>query len=196
MTKLNKLVSTAKEALALAIRTINDGTNPRASGFDHLNRAEISACQVSHVQKALAALDQISFEPTPDPTSDLDDLLIQSVVATNKALAHLLSKAPNDNLTQELCLEHDLRVQKLLAKNPYALKLVKPAGSAIDSLFPAPTPYLGFAPCKGCHSRVMLVAPMHYIECSHCGSCADTPGEWNKLNCSPNHPTPLTEVPE
>ncbi|WP_408602232.1 hypothetical protein [Pseudomonas sp. PLMAX] len=194
MNDTKKLVDSARESLKVAIRAIRDGTNPKATGFDHLNRAQMSAAQISHVQKALDLLDQITNEPTPKPVAvTVDMTLVESIRTTNKALALLLKQPSIDPAINELCLEHDIRVQKLLMANPFAFKAQQPAPTEIDHLFPKPWPYQGFAPCKACHSRITLVIAMHSVSCSDCDAAANTPSEWNELNRAPITLNPVAE---
>lgn len=194
MNDTQTLVANAKESLKVAIRAIGDGTNPKATGFDHLNRGQISAAQISHVQKAVSLLDQISFEPASESeTQPADTALVDSIRTTNRALALLLKQPSIDPAINELCLEHDIRVQKLLMSNPFAFKAQHPAPAELDHLFPKPWPYQGFAPCKKCHSRITLVFPMHSVSCSDCDTATSTPSEWNELNREDATPKPVAE---
>lgn len=196
MNDTKKLVDSARETLKVAIRAIRDGTNPKATGFDHLNRAQMSAAQISHVQKALELLDQISNEPTPKPVAQtVDTALVDSIRTTNRALALLLKQPSIDPAINELCLEHDIRVQKLLMANPFAFKAQQPAPTELDHLFPKPWPYQGFAPCKTCHSRITLVIPMQSVHCSDCDAVTNTPSEWNELNGAAITQNALAEEP-
>lgn len=196
MNDTKKLVESARESLNVAIRTIRDGTNPKASGFDHLNRSQISAAQISHVQKAVSLLDQISYEPVEEPVAQtVDTALVDSIRTTNKALALLLKQPSIDPAINELCLEHDIRVQKLLMANPFAFKAEQPVPTEHDHLFPKPWPYQGFAPCKTCHSRITLVIAMHSVHCSDCDAATNTPSEWNELNSAPITQNTMAEEP-
>lgn len=196
MSDTNKLIESARESLKVAIRAIRDGTNPKATGFDHLNRAQMSAAQISHVQKALDLLGQISIEPTEKPVAQTVDMtLVDSIRTTNKALALLLRQPSIDPAINELCLEHDIRVQKLLMENPFAFKAEQPAPTELDHLFPKPWPYQGFAPCKTCHSRITLVIPMQSVNCSDCDAVTNTPSEWNELNGAAITQNALAEEP-
>ena len=196
MNDTEKLIESAREALKIAIRTISDGTNPKTSGFDHLNRSQISAAQISHIEKAVSLLNQISSEPAPEAVVQVvDKALVDSIRTTNKALALLLKQTSIDPAINELCLEHDIRVQKLLMANPFAFKAVQPLPTEHEHLFPKPWPYLGFAPCKTCHSRITLVLSMHSVSCSDCDAATGTPSEWNELNRECIPPTPVSEEP-
>lgn len=196
MNDTKQLVGSAREALKVAIRAIRDGTNPKATGFDHLNRAQMSAAQISHVEKAVSLLDQITYEPGAVPVAQaVDTALIDSIRTTNKALALLLKQPSIDPAINELCLEHDIRVQQLLMANPFAFKAQQPAPTEHDHLFPKPWPYQGFAPCKTCHSRITLVIAMQSVHCSDCDAATNTPSEWNELNREPITMNPVAEEP-
>jgi hypothetical protein len=196
MNDAKKLVGSARESLKVAIRAIRDGTNPKATGFDHLNRAQMSAAQISHVEKAVSLLDQISFEPDAESVAQAVNMaLFDSIRTTNKALSLLLKQPSIDPAINELCLEHDIRVQKLLMANPFAFKSKQPVPTELDHLFPKPWPYQGFAPCKACHSRITLVIAMHSVNCSDCDAAANTPSEWNELNRAPITLNPVAEEP-
>ena len=193
-----KLVENARSALRVAIRTITDGTTPKASGFDHLNRSQISAAQISHVERALSFLGQISYEPSTGAVFEaavhtVDLALLDSIRTTNKALALLLKQPSIDPSISELCIEHDIRVQKLLMLNPFAFKALPPIPTRYDDLLPKPQPFLGFTPCKICHSRFTLVITMQSLQCSDCDAEAKTPSEWNELNRTPLLKSPLGE---
>lgn len=182
--KIHSLIAEAKSFIQTGISTIRDGLNPRASGFDHLNRKQIAQAQMSHLHKALTALEQVEVRLERDIKADSVSLEQARQFSKNfdKLFANSEGMAPD--VLAALCASQDILLMGILSSDPFALKEERPepAPEGMAGLFPNPAPYTGFAPCKACDCRIVLLIPMQRVECARCSACFNTPSEWMAEN--------------
>lgn len=168
--KEESMVAEAKSQIQAGIRTVRDSLSQIAPYGTAVE--QLSVLKRSGDQAATIAVIRTQFR--------------ESLIRTSKALALLQVNGIESPEMDDLQASHAQQVMAILNLDPFALKqnLPEPLPEGMDALFPKPTPFLGFAPCKDCGSPVVLIRVLQSVECSHCDAACGTPTHWNLLNAT------------